>query len=99
MHGGAFADLAAPEQDALLAQAEHGELDFGALPSSAFFAALLDATMEGFFSDPIYGGNRDKIGWKLVGFPGVHASYANDIERHNVAWTRAPASIADADRG
>jgi gluconate 2-dehydrogenase gamma chain len=51
--------------------------------------------MEGFFSDPIYGGNRDKIGWKLVGFPGVHASYANDIERHGVAWTRPPASIGD----
>jgi gluconate 2-dehydrogenase gamma chain len=98
-HGAAFADLAPEQQDALLAQAEQGKLDFGALPSAAFFAALLDATMEGFFSDPIYGGNRDKIGWKLVGFPGVHASYANDIERHNVAWTRPPASIADADAG
>jgi gluconate 2-dehydrogenase gamma chain len=98
-HGVAFADLAPEQQDALLAQAEQGKLDFGALPSGAFFAALLDATMEGFFSDPIYGGNRDKIGWKLVGFPGVHASYANDIERHGVAWTRPPASIADADEG
>jgi len=27
-----------------------------------------DNTLEGFFSDPIYGGNRDKLGWKLVGF-------------------------------
>jgi gluconate 2-dehydrogenase gamma chain len=98
-HGVAFADLAPEQQDALLAQAEQGKLDFGVLPSGAFFAALLDATMEGFFSDPIYGGNRDKIGWKLVGFPGVHASYANDIERHGVAWTRPPASIADADEG
>ena len=83
----------------VLAEAEQGKLDFGALPSAAFFAALLDATMEGFFSDPIYGGNRDKIGWKLVGFPGVHASYANDIERHGVAWARPPASIADAAEG
>ena len=98
-HGAAFADLTPQQQDALLAEAEQGKLDFGALPSAAFFAALLDATMEGFFSDPIYGGNRDKIGWKLVGFPGVHASYANDIERHGVAWTRPPASIADANAG
>jgi gluconate 2-dehydrogenase gamma chain len=97
--GAAFADLTPEQQDALLAQAEHGQLDFGDLPSAAFFAALLDATMEGFFSDPIYGGNRDKIGWKLVGFPGVHASYANDIDRHGVAWTRPPASIADVDEG
>ena len=97
-HGGAFADLAPEQQDALLADAEHGKLDFGELPAAAFFSALLDATMEGFFSDPIYGGNRDKIGWKLVGFPGVHASYANDIERHGVEWTRPPASIGDADK-
>ncbi len=95
-HGASFADLAPPQQDALLSDAEHGKLDFGALPSAVFFGALLDATMEGFFGDPIHGGNRDKVGWKLVGFPGVHASYANDIERHNVAWTREPASIADA---
>jgi len=98
-HGTTFADLAPKQQNALLAEAEQGKLDFGTLPSAAFFSALLDATMEGFFSDPIYGGNRDKIGWKLVGFPGVHASYANDIERHGVAWTRPPASIADADEG
>ena len=98
-HGTAFADLTPEQQDALLAQAEHCQLDFGVLPSDVFFGALLDATMEGFFADPIYGGNRDKIGWKLVGFPGVHASYANDIERHGVAWTRPPASIADADEG
>jgi gluconate 2-dehydrogenase gamma chain len=94
-HGAAFADLTAQQQDELLALAEQGKLDFGALPSAVFFGALLDAVMEGFFSDPIYGGNRDKIGWKLVGFPGVHASYANDIQRHGVEWTRPPASIGD----
>jgi len=95
LHGAAFADLDAGQQDAMLAQAEQGKLDFGALPCAVFFASLLDATMEGFFSDPKYGGNRDKVGWKLVGFPGVHASYANDIERHGIQWSRAPASIAD----
>jgi gluconate 2-dehydrogenase gamma chain len=95
LHGAAFADLTDAQQDELLAQAEHGKLDFGALPSNTFFASLVDATMEGFLSDPIHGGNRDKIGWKLVGFPGVHASYANDIERHGIEWSRAPTSIAD----
>lgn len=94
-HGAAFADLTVQQQDELLGLTEQGKLDFGALPSAVFFGALLDLVMEGFFSDPIYGGNRDKIGWKLVGFPGVHASYANDIQRHGVAWTRPPASIDD----
>ncbi|HSS69661.1 MAG TPA: gluconate 2-dehydrogenase subunit 3 family protein, partial [Casimicrobiaceae bacterium] len=97
LHGAGFADLTAEQQDELLAQAEQGKLDFAMLPSGAFFASLVDVTMEGFFSDPIYGGNRDKIGWKLVGFPGVHASYANDIERHGIKWSRMPASIADGD--
>ena len=27
--------------------------------------------MAGFFSDPVYGGNRDKIAWKMIGFPGL----------------------------
>lgn len=95
LRGAAFADLTDAQQDELLVQAEQGKLDFGPLPSGTFFASLLDAAMEGFFSDPIYGGNREKIGWKLVGFPGVHASYANDIERHGIKWSRPPASIAD----
>jgi gluconate 2-dehydrogenase gamma chain len=95
-HGGTrFADLAPAQQDALLAQLEKGQVDFGVLPSAVFFSALLDATIEGFFGDPVYGGNRDMISWKLIGFPGAYASYANDIERHGIAWTTAPVSIAD----
>jgi gluconate 2-dehydrogenase gamma chain len=88
-HAVAFADLTVQQQDELLALAEHGKLDFGALPSAVFFGALLDAVMEGFFSDPIYGGNRDKIGWKLVGFPGVHAELR---ERHSTTRRRVDAS-------
>ncbi|UMZ72495.1 gluconate 2-dehydrogenase subunit 3 family protein [Natranaerofaba carboxydovora] len=36
-----------------------------------FFEQLRQHTMEGMFADPIYGGNKDKIGWKLIGFPGA----------------------------
>jgi gluconate 2-dehydrogenase gamma chain len=35
-----------------------------------FFPALVAHTRQGFYSDPIYGGNRDGIGWKVIGFPG-----------------------------
>ena len=93
--GAAFADLPAAQQDEMLAQAEHGKLDFGPLPSAVFFASLLDATMEGFFSDPIYGGNRDKIGWKLVGFPGVAAVYTTFVDKHGVPYNAEPVSIVD----
>jgi len=42
----------------------------------AFFDLLLQTPIEGFFSDPIYGGNRDMIGWKLIGFPGARYAIA-----------------------
>ena len=35
-----------------------------------FFAALALHTREGMFCDPVYGGNHDRVGWELIGFPG-----------------------------
>ena len=52
--------------------------------------------MEGMFSDPIYGGNRDKAGWKLLGYPGLPATYQLDIVRyHGRRYPHAPQSIVD----
>jgi len=42
----------------------------GGLPGRAFFAMFYENVMEGLFADPIYGGNKDKAGWKMIGFPG-----------------------------
>ncbi|MEJ0068963.1 MAG: gluconate 2-dehydrogenase subunit 3 family protein [Pseudomonadota bacterium] len=36
--------------------------------------------MEGFFADPIYGGNRDMVGWKMIGFPGARYDYGDWVE-------------------
>ncbi|WP_420225491.1 gluconate 2-dehydrogenase subunit 3 family protein [Pigmentiphaga litoralis] len=96
---GAFADLDSAAQDQLLKRMQAGDIPATPLPSAVFFAALLDATIEGYFADPVYGGNRDMASWKLVGFPGAYASYMSDVERHGVAWTRPPISIADAAHG
>jgi len=38
-------------------------------------AIIREHTVEGFFCDPVYGGNRNAVGWKLVGFPGAHWGY------------------------
>ncbi|WP_244787904.1 gluconate 2-dehydrogenase subunit 3 family protein [Cupriavidus pauculus] len=94
--GKRFAQLDAATQDTVLSALESGKLALDPLPGPVFFQMLLDGAIEGFFSDPVYGGNRDMVGWKLVGFPGAMASFANDIERHNVAYVRAPVSIATA---
>ncbi len=96
-HGKHFADCAADVQDQVLTALQEGHLDIAPIPPTAFFDALLDATMEGFFSDPVYGGNRDMVAWKLIGFPGAYDSYANEIELWNMNWTRAPISMESGD--
>ena len=47
-------------------------------------------TQEGFFADPIYGGNRDMAGWKMIGFPGARYDYRDWVERHNETLSAAP---------
>jgi gluconate 2-dehydrogenase gamma chain len=40
------------------------------------FAHVRRHTIEGYFADPQYGGNRDAVGWRLVGFPGAQWGYS-----------------------
>ena len=67
-----FASASAAEQDGLLTDLERGEISGWVLPDQAsFFALLRSHLQEGLFSDPAYGGNRDKLGWRFLGHPGV----------------------------
>lgn len=92
----AFELLAPAEQDEVLKRLESGAIELASVSSKLFFRLLLRNTMEGFFADPMYGGNRDKAGWKLIGFPGVPASDYNDlIDEHNVPYRVEPVSILD----
>jgi gluconate 2-dehydrogenase gamma chain len=96
----AFEFLAPGEQDEVLKGLESGAIELPSLSSKLFFGLLLRNTMEGYFADPIYGGNRDKVGWKLIGFPGVPASNYNDlIDEHNVPYRVEPVSILDIQQG
>jgi len=95
-----FEFLAPREQDEVLHGLEDGRIELESLPARLFFDLLLRNTLEGFFADPLYGGNRDKIGWKLIGFPGVAASTYNDhLEKHNVPYRVEPVSILDIIEG
>ena len=94
-YGRAFEKLATAQQDEVLRALDEGKFPLEAVPARFFFNLLLDNTIEGFFSDPIYGGNRDKIGWKLVGFPGVAAVYTQHVEKYNVPYDALPISIVD----
>jgi gluconate 2-dehydrogenase gamma chain len=79
----AFAQLAAADQDKVLKGLESGEIALdGGVDSKSFFAMLLQNTKEGYFSDPIYGGNKDMGAWKMIGFPGAHYDYKEWVSRH-----------------
>lgn len=58
-----FSMLDSSQQDTLLQ----------AIETTEFFAMLRFLTLAGSFSLPEYGGNRDHIGWELIGFDHRHA--------------------------
>jgi gluconate 2-dehydrogenase gamma chain len=91
--GKSLPELAAADQDKVLAGLEKGSIELKDVSGVEFFALLLQNTMEGFFADPIYGGNRDMVGWKLIGFPGARYDYRDWVERHNEAYPLPPVSI------
>jgi gluconate 2-dehydrogenase gamma chain len=95
-YGKDFDRLPASERIAALTGLEEGKADLGHVSARQFFNALLTITMEGFFADPIYGGNRNMASWKMLGFPGLPATYANVIDQYrDKPYTAAPQSIAD----
>jgi gluconate 2-dehydrogenase gamma chain len=70
-YGGAFASLPADKQDAVLTDMAAGKAT-GFVPDSAtFFATVHEHALEGMFSDPVYGGNKNFAGWDLLNYPGV----------------------------
>ena len=75
--GKEFDRLSAADRDAALKAMESGTAVFTDFEAKPFFAALYQSAMEGFFADPVYGGNRNKVSWRMVGYPGLPASYAN----------------------
>jgi len=97
--GTPFSTMNSEQQDAYLRRLESGEKDLGGVPSEVFFDHLWQCTLEGFFSDPVYGGNRDLTAWRMVGFPGAYASYYELVDRHGIKIDRAPTSLGEDAHG
>lgn len=71
-YGALFADCDLDQRDALVADLEREALpDFRVPPQGEFFEMLRNHVREGLFSDPAHGGNREKLGWRFLGHPGV----------------------------
>ncbi len=98
-YGAPFTELSDEQQDEILSAMEADEASgFDAPSGSAFFAMLRNHTIEGVFSDPMYGGNRDMVGWKLIGFPGVRGFYTA-AEMEDPKFSAEPVSLADMTGG
>jgi gluconate 2-dehydrogenase gamma chain len=88
--------LSVADRNAALTAMQEGKAEFKSFSSRALFGQLLSITMQGFFSDPIYGGNRDKVSWKMLGYPGLPATYADKVDAYREKrYVAAPQSIAD----
>jgi gluconate 2-dehydrogenase gamma chain len=96
-YGKTFDRLDPAKRDEALSAMQKGTAEFDGLDAKQFFASLLTINMEGFFSDPIYGGNRNKASWRMLGFPGLPAIYADKVEeyRDKRFAVADPQSIAD----
>jgi len=90
-HQASFARLDPARQDTVIAALEEGKaVGFTWPTAQAFFNTLRTHTMEGMFADPVYGGNKDFAGWRLVGFPGAQPLFTTADMQSKDAFTRAP---------
>ena len=86
-----FVQLDAARADEVIAALDEGKATGFTWPSAqAFFNTIRTHTMEGMFADPIYGGNKDFAGWRLVGFPGAQIFFSPTDMQSRQAFTRSP---------
>jgi gluconate 2-dehydrogenase gamma chain len=95
-YGTEFDRLAPGERAAALTAMEEGKAEFEHFSAKAFAGRVLAIVTEGFFSDPMYGGNRNMAGWRMIGFPGLPATYKDKVDAYyNKRYVAPPRSIAD----
>ena len=90
-YGEPFTRLSAARQDEVIAALEEGKAPEFEWPTAReFFNTLREHTVEGMFADPVYGGNKDFAGWRLVGFPGAQAIFTTADMQNKQVFSRAP---------
>ena len=94
-----FDQLPTEKQNDILKALEKDQVELPSLSSKLFFDLLWRNTEEGFFADPMYGGNRGKVGWKLLGFPGVPSGAYREHLDKSEPYHAEPVSILDVQLG
>jgi gluconate 2-dehydrogenase gamma chain len=91
--GKTWVSLPIERQDEVLQGIESGAVALEGVDGKTFFQQCIKDVQEGFFADPLYGGNRDMCGWKMIGFPGARYDYRDWVGRHNERYPNPPVSI------
>ena len=96
-YGKSFDRLEEAQREEVLVGLSSDKIKFDSgLPVRPFWTTVYQTVMEGIFSDPIYGGNRNKAGWELIGFPGViQVNRENVVKYYDKPFPTNPLSIAD----
>jgi gluconate 2-dehydrogenase gamma chain len=95
-----FAQLDSAQQDRVIAALEQGKPSgFNWPTAQEFFNTVRTHTMEGMFADPIYGGNHDFAGWRLVGFPGAQGNFTSADLQNKQVFKRAPVTGLQQEAG
>ena len=93
--GSPFAQLSAPDQDAVLRDMEANVASGFVTDASTFFNLVRAHTIQGTFCDPYYGGNADFVGWDLIGYPGVRLAVTANEQRLDPRLTPTHRSAYD----
>jgi gluconate 2-dehydrogenase gamma chain len=96
-YGQSFDRIEAAQREEVLTGLSTAKIDFDSGPPvRVFWATLYQTVVEGIYSDPIYGGNRNKAGWAIIGFPGVIAVHRDHVEQYRgKPFPNKPLSISD----
>lgn len=70
-HGELFSALATAQQNSVLSDLQANRATGFRPDAASFFELVREHTLQGTFCDPAYGGNRDFVGWEMLGYPGL----------------------------
>jgi gluconate 2-dehydrogenase gamma chain len=96
-YGKSFERIDERQREEVLLGLSTGKLVFdNGPPARVFWSTVYQTVIEGMFSDPIYGGNRNKAGWRMLGFPGAIAVHRENVEKfRDKKFPNEPIGIAD----
>jgi len=88
-----FADLSPEDRDSIITEMQQGKIALSPVPGKTLFNQMLKNCKEGYFADPVHGGNAGMAAWMMIGFPGARADYTDFVNLGGARYPLGPVSI------